>query len=58
MRKRAGATTLRNVRLSDELWEAAQAKASEEDRTVSEVIREYLTGWVARPPRTKGKVDQ
>ena len=41
-------TTLRNVRIPDELWEAAKAKAEAEGRTVSEVLRTYLERWVAR----------
>lgn len=45
------ATTSRNVRIDDELYEAVQEKAALEERNVSEVIRELLTGWVAKPPR-------
>lgn len=40
-------TTLRNVRIPDELWEAAKTKAEAEGRTVSELLRTYLERWVA-----------
>ena len=39
-------TTARNVRIDDALWDAAKAKAEEDDRNVSEVIRELLYGWL------------
>ena len=35
-------TTLRNVRVSDDLWERAKVKATERDTTLSEVVREAL----------------
>jgi hypothetical protein len=44
-------TTLRNIRIPDELWDAVLRKADDEGRNASEVIREYLARWVARPPR-------
>jgi hypothetical protein len=48
-------TPLRNLRVDDDLWEAATAKAQAEHREggVSEVIRELLTRWVTRPPRKR-----
>ena len=39
-------TTLRNVRIDDELWQAAQERAATEQLNVSEVIRELLQRWV------------
>ena len=39
-------TTLRNVRVSDELWQAAQGRANTEGMNVSEVIRVLLQAWV------------
>ena len=39
-------TTLRNIRVSDELWTAAQARADEEGMYLSEVIRLLLKSWV------------
>lgn len=44
-------TTLRNVRIDDDLWDAALAKADAEGTTVSEWIREALTNWT----QPKGK---
>lgn len=41
-------TTLRNIRVDDDLWQAAQAKAEAEGRSVSEVVRELLARWVKR----------
>lgn len=35
-------TTLRNVRIDDELWQAAQAVAAQRGETVSEAIRAFL----------------
>lgn len=50
-------TTLRNVRVPDELWDAAMAKAKLEQRDggLSEVVRELLEKWVTRPPRKPRK---
>jgi len=39
-------TTLRNVRVADDLWDAALARAEREQTTVSEVIRRLLAEWV------------
>lgn len=41
-------TPLRNIRIDDELWEAAKAKAATEGRDVSAVTRELLARWVRR----------
>ena len=38
-------TPLRNVRVDDELWEAAKATAEERDETVSEVVRRSLADY-------------
>lgn len=42
-------TPLRNVRVSDELWQAALLKAEERGETVSDVVRRALERYVARP---------
>ncbi len=42
-------TPLRNVRVSDELWQAALLKAEERGETVSNVVRRALERYVARP---------
>lgn len=39
-------TTLRAVRVPDELWNAAHARAQEEGRPLSEIIREALAVYV------------
>ena len=39
-------TPLRNVRVADDLWHAAQAKAAEQGVNVSEVIRRALEHYV------------
>jgi hypothetical protein len=38
-------TTLRNIRISEDLWIQAQIKAQQQSRTVSDVVREFLTVW-------------
>jgi hypothetical protein len=45
----------RAVRVPDELWDAAKAKATERGETVSAVIRRALTRYVRLPAKpTKG----
>ena len=39
-------TPLRAVRISDEIWTAAQSKAANEGLSVSEAIRAGLCAWV------------
>lgn len=39
-------TTLRNVRIPDDLWDAALRHAEETNTNVSEVLRALLAGWV------------
>ena len=34
------------MRINDELWQAAQTKASESGITVSDAIRSFLQAWV------------
>lgn len=41
-----GVTKNRVVRVSDDLWEAAQRKASDEDEKLSDVIRRLLVEYV------------
>lgn len=40
-------TTIRGIRVSDELWDAVRSKAETEGRNVSDVIREALLAYVA-----------
>lgn len=39
---------MRTIRIPDELWAAAQAKAEAEGVTVSEVVRRELERWVRK----------
>lgn len=48
-------TPLRSLRVSDEVWVAAQAKALEEGTTVSDVVREALVKYAAKKPRVVKK---
>ena len=53
-RPATGKTPLRNVRVPDDLWNAALAKARAEGRSLSEVLVAYLRRYVATPPRKPG----
>ena len=44
------ATPNRTVRVSDELWEAAKRAASDQDETVTDVIRRALERYVRDHP--------
>jgi hypothetical protein len=39
-------TTLRNVRVPDDLWDAALRRAHADQTNVSEVLRDLLAAWV------------
>lgn len=39
-------TTIRNVRVPDELWDAAKAHAAEDNSDVSAAIRWFLQAWI------------
>lgn len=39
-------TPLRNVRVADDLWQAAMAKAAEQGETLSDVLRRALEKYV------------
>lgn len=45
------AVPLRNVRVPDELWEAAMTKAGTEGRTLTYVINTALRNYVSTPPQ-------
>jgi hypothetical protein len=40
-------TKVRNLRVNDQLWLPALAKAHQEGRTLSEVIRDWLRAYTA-----------
>lgn len=42
-------TTARAIRIPDDLWAAALAKAEERGDTVSEIVRKALERYVKRP---------
>lgn len=41
-------TTPRAIRISDDLWQAALAKAQERGETLSEVVRRALERYISR----------
>ena len=52
-RPATGLTPVRNIRVADNLWRAAQAKAKREGRTLTDVITAYLRRYVAAPDRNR-----
>lgn len=44
-------TTLRNIRIDDDLWRAARQVAQDRGETLSEVIRAALRRYIARHTR-------
>lgn len=49
---------LMNVKVDRELKEAFTARVSEEDRTVSQVLRELMRAYVKKPATTLKVVDE
>lgn len=47
-------SNLRTVRIDDELWDAAKARAASEGVPLSVVIRNQLTAYVAPEPHDSG----
>lgn len=43
-------TTARNVRVPDDVWEAAKTKAEEAGTNVSALVQEFLREYVTPPP--------
>lgn len=48
-----GKTPVRNLRVPDDVWHAAQEKAAAEGRSLTEVIVTYLRRYVSTPPRKR-----
>jgi len=48
-----GKTPVRNLRVVDEVWLPALAKARAEGRTLTDVIVTYLRRYVSTPPRKR-----
>jgi len=44
---------VRNLRVSDDIWRAAQDKAKAEGRTLTSVIVAYLKRYASTPPRKR-----
>lgn len=45
-RMRPAGTTLRNIRVQEDLWRRAKKKAERENTSISEVLRRFLDDWV------------
>ena len=56
-RPATGKTPLRNLRVPDGIWHAAQEKAKAEGRTLTDVLLAYLRRYIATPPRKKADAD-
>jgi hypothetical protein len=52
-RPATGKTPNRNLRVPEQIWEAALAKARAEGRTLTEVITTYLRRYISKPPRNR-----
>ncbi len=50
-----GKTPVRNLRVPDDLWHAAHAKAQAEGRTLTSVLVAYLKRYISTPPRHKAE---
>lgn len=46
-----GPTPIRNLRIDDETWAAALARAQEEDTSLSALMRGWLSDYAAGKPR-------
>lgn len=49
----ARGTTLRNVRISDEVWTSAREVAEKNGETVSDVVRRALVEYVTSAPASR-----
>ena len=56
-RPATGKTPLRNIRVPDELWDAAMTEAKAEGRTLTDVIVGDLHRYVNRRRRERGAAD-
>lgn len=57
-RPATGKTPVRNLRVPNDLWRAAQEKAAAEGRTLTDVLVAYLKRYVSTPPRKKADADE
>ena len=56
-RPATGKTPLRNIRVPDDLWQAAKAEAAAEGRSLTDVILGDLHRYVTRRRRERGVAD-
>lgn len=56
-RPRTGETPIKNVRVPQELWNAAKEEAAEEGRTLTDVINAELHRYVTRRRRERGAAE-
>lgn len=52
-RPATGQTKIRNLRISEPLWQATKTKAAAEGITITEVVVRALTRYVSTPPRRR-----
>lgn len=52
-RPATGKTPVRNLRVPEQIWGPALAKAKAEGRTLTEVITAYLRRYISTPPRRR-----
>lgn len=52
-----GRTPVRNLRVPEDIWRAAQEKAKAEGRTLTDVLVAYLKRYVSTPPRKQDSAD-
>jgi plasmid stability protein len=43
-------TRIRNIRVPDEIWEAAKVRAAERGETVTDVLTRALKRYIRQPP--------
>jgi hypothetical protein len=53
-----GKTPVRNLRVPEDIWRAAQEKAKAEGRTLTDVLVAYLKRYVSTSPRKKADGDE
>jgi hypothetical protein len=52
-RPATGRTPVRNIRVAERIWRAAQEKAEREGRTLTDVIVAYLRRYISSPDRKR-----
>lgn len=56
-RPSTGKTPVRNLRVPEDIWRAAQEKAKAEGRTLTDVLVAYLKRYVSTSPRKQADVE-